>query len=108
MLKNPEYACHHSSPLIFVRIASVIKNWRVYRLIKVKSAQKGTRAFVTETNYNGSAPLNNFSNIRLCDFQSDNTYNSRRNAVPREASPIKMRMRIEYVVNLSIDVFGAV
>lgn len=45
-------------------------------------------------NYNGSASLNNFSNIRLHDFQNDNITV----VETREASPIKMRTRIEYVL----------
>lgn len=62
--------------------------------------------FVTETNYNGSVSLNNFSNIRLYDFQSDNiTAVETRFREKRDKNASAYRICL---VNLSIDVFGAV
>lgn len=82
-------------PLIFDHIASVIKKQRIYRPIKWKSAQKGTKASVTETNYTSSTSLNNFSNIRLCDFQSDNI-TAVETRFHDERGPIKMWAHIEH------------
>lgn len=109
MLKKSEtFASSFLAVNLLVRIASLIKkNGRVYQPIKVKSAQKGTEAIVAETNYNGTASLNNFSNIHLCDFQHDNITAVETRFPATSRSDKNATAYRTYLVNLSIDAFGA-